>query len=332
MFRDEARIFVRGGDGGGGCISFRREKYVPKGGPDGGDGGRGGEVTLVATTGESTLYHLARSPHFRATRGGHGMGNDRHGKRGESVEIPVPVGTIVRDATTGIVLKDLALAGDRALVARGGSGGRGNARFKSSVNQTPRRADPGGVGEERTLLLELKLIADVGLLGLPNAGKSTLITKVSSATPKVADYPFTTLHPHPGIVELPGFRRFVMMDIPGLIEGAHQGHGLGDRFLRHVERTRVLVHLVDLAPLPDEPTPEESYRVILDEITAFGHGLAEKPRLTVFSKGDLIPDPAVRAAELAADLGIEAYAVSSPTGLNLDRLLEDCWRLLQPEE
>jgi GTP-binding protein len=246
--------------------------------------------------------------------------------------VKVPVGTVVRDEQSGLVLKDLSRPGQEVMVARGGRGGRGNASFKSPTHQTPRVFEEGEPGDTRTLLLELKLIADVGLLGLPNAGKSTLVSRVSEARPKVADYPFTTLHPHPGIVEISGYRRFVMMDIPGLIEGAHQGHGLGDRFLRHVERTRVLVHMLDLAPDEDSPAVEESYRVILGEITAFGKGLSDKPRLVVYSKADLVPDPEARAAELNAALGLEAYPISAVTGLNLDRLLEDCWRRLNPED
>lgn len=331
MFRDEARIYVKAGDGGPGCMSFRREKYIPKGGPDGGDGGRGGHIYLVADASENTLLSLARNPHFRAKSGTPGSGNNKHGRGGDDLVVPVPVGTIVRDVESGIVLKDLSEPDERVRVAEGGIGGRGNARFKSATNQTPRKFDKGRPGESRTLRLELKLIADVGLLGLPNAGKSTLITRVSKATPKIADYPFTTLDPHPGIVELSGYRRFVMMDIPGLIEGAHTGQGLGDRFLRHVERTRVLVHMVDLAPTDDTRT-ETHYEVILNEITQFGHGLAEKPRLVVYSKADLVEDPEARADELNEALGLEGYPVSAVTGLNLDRLLEDCWKLLNPVE
>ncbi|MAG55800.1 MAG: GTPase ObgE [Planctomycetes bacterium] len=330
MFRDEAKVFVKAGDGGSGCMSFRHEKYLPKGGPDGGDGGRGGHVIFVADESENTLLTLVRNPHIRAKKGGYGMGNNRTGKNGEDHLVKVPVGTIIKDFETGVALKDLADPEQEVIVVKGGRGGYGNARFKSSTNQTPRRVDMGSAGEERTLKLELKLIADVGLLGLPNAGKSTLVSRVSAATPKIADYPFTTLDPHPGIVELSGWRRFVMMDIPGLIEGAHLGQGLGDKFLRHVERTRVLVHLIDLAP--DGPTTtEEQYEVILGEIRSFGGGLADKPRIVVYSKADLIQDPEERAEELNAALGVTGYPISAITGLNLDRLLEDCWRCLKPE-
>jgi len=332
MFRDEAKIYVKAGAGGPGCLSFRREKHQPKGGPDGGDGGRGGHVILFADVAENTLLTLARHPHLRAKSGVPGSGNNKQGAQGEDLRVPVPVGTIVRDKGTGVVLKDLDEVGASAIVANGGIGGRGNARFKSATNQSPRRFDKGRFGEERTLQLELKLIADVGLLGLPNAGKSTLISRVSAASPKIADYPFTTLEPHPGIVELSGFRRMVVMDIPGLIAGAHQGQGLGQKFLRHVERTRALVHLVDLAPMDEDGSPEEHFQTILDEIKSFGHGIADKPRITVFSKADLVQDPEERARELNLALGIDGYPVSAMTGLNMDRLLEDCWRVLAPDE
>lgn len=327
MFRDEAKIYVKAGDGGDGSKSFRREIYVPKGGPDGGDGGQGGSVILLADASETTLLSLVRSPHLRAKSGDRGHSTNSTGKSGEDLVVRVPVGTIVRVEDTGEILADLAAPGDQSVVARGGKGGRGNSRFKSSTNQTPTKAEPGRPGQIRTLRLELKLIADVGLIGLPNAGKSTLISRISAATPKIADYPFTTLEPHPGIVDLSGFRRFVMMDIPGLIAGAHLGAGLGDKFLRHVERTRVLVHLVDLAPTIGEP--EEHYRTILEELRSCGRGLLEKPRLLVFSQADKVADPNAKAAELAARLGVTGYAISAQSGLNLGRLLEDCWKRLE---
>ncbi|HMS16790.1 MAG TPA: GTPase ObgE [Planctomycetota bacterium] len=330
VFKDEARIHVKAGDGGAGCISFRREIYVPKGGPDGGDGGRGGHVILVSDSSENTLLSLVRNPHCHAPAGRPGSGNNRQGAEGEDLRVVVPVGTVVQDAQTLVILKDLKDHGDEVVVATGGIGGRGNARFKSATNQTPRRADKGRPGEERRLLLSLKLIADVGLLGLPNAGKSTLITRLSAARPKIADYPFTTLDPHPGIVELPGFRRFVMMDIPGLIEGAHRGQGLGDRFLRHLERTRVLIHLLDLTP-DSGGDPETAFRVIMNEVEAFGGGLLSKERITVYSRADLLPDPEASAREWNEKLGIDAYPISGVTGLNLDRLTEDCWKRLHSE-
>jgi GTPase len=331
MFRDEARIEVKAGDGGKGALSFLREKFVPLGGPDGGDGGKGGDVILVATAAENTLLEISRSPRYRAESGESGRGKMCSGASGADLELRVPVGTLVKDALTGALLVDLAKDGDRFVVAKGGQGGRGNATFKSAVNQAPRQFEPGRRGRSRKLLLELKLIADVGLVGLPNAGKSTLISGVSRATPKIADYPFTTLEPHPGIVELPGFRRFVLMDIPGLIAGAAEGRGLGHQFLRHVERTRVLVHLVDLFPGEDAPTPAEAYRTIEDELRAYGPALFAKPRLIAFNKADQDPDGAVERAEaLERELGVKGFVVSGATGQGVQALLEACWNVLRP--
>jgi GTP-binding protein len=289
-------------------------------------------VWLQATAGDNTLLGIARSPNYRAESGDAGKGANKTGRSGEDLVLLVPVGTIVRDAATKIQLKDLSQHDDRVCVARGGRGGRGNSAFKSALNQAPRKFEPGGPGEERDLLLELKLIADVGLVGLPNAGKSTLISKVSRATPKIADYPFTTLHPHPGIVELSGFRRFVMMDIPGLIEGAHLGEGLGIRFLKHVERTRVLVHVIDLFPADGEPAPADAAKVILSELEAYSPALFQKPRLLAFSKADLDPEAAPAAAmAVARELGMdEFHVVSGITGQGVPELLEACWRLLKP--
>ena len=326
MFRDEARIYVKAGDGGDGCSSFRRERYVPKGGPDGGNGGRGGSIIFVADSSENTLFNLVRAPHVRAENGRQGMGKQQQGRSGEDTIVPVPVGTVIRDAKSNVIIKDLSEAGDRVCVAIGGKGGRGNASFKSALNQTPRKTTDGREGEQRTLRLELKLIADVGLVGLPNAGKSTLISKVSSARPKVADYPFTTLVPHPGIVRLSGYRSLVMMDIPGLVEGAHGGQGLGDRFLRHIERTKVLAQLVDLAPDEGSPSPQEAFHIIEEEMRAFGHGLMDKPRIVVFSRADLVPDADERVAELVAELGVPAFPLSALSGQGVERLLEACWK------
>src|SRR6516162_7915408 len=247
MLVDEVIISVKAGNGGNGCLAFRREKYVPRGGPSGGDGGRGGDVILTASQHHNTLLHLRFNPEHKAERGRHGEGSNRKGRDGESVEVPVPVGTIVQDAETGDVLHDFTSAGDHYLAAHGGRGGRGNARFATSTHQAPTEHEPGRPGEEKRLRLELKLLADVGLVGFPNAGKSTLISRISAARPKIADYPFTTLEPNLGVVELPDYRSFVVADIPGLIEGAHEGHGLGIQFLRHIERTRLLVHLVDVS-------------------------------------------------------------------------------------
>lgn len=331
MFRDEARVIVQAGHGGDGAVAFRREIYVPKGGPAGGDGGNGGDVVLKADESETTLLDLVRAPHLRARTGENGGGANCAGKDGESLVVRVPVGTIVIEEETGVVMKDLAANGDEVIVAKGGRGGRGNNAFKSSTNQTPRKAERGRRGEQRTLRLELKLIADVGLVGMPNAGKSTLITRVSAATPKIADYPFTTLHPHPGIVELPGFRRFVMMDIPGLIEGASQGVGLGDRFLRHIERTRVLLHLIELPVDGNTERSAADARTILGELARFGQGLLDRPRLTVYSKADQVSDPAALAAELDAMLGVKGHCISALAGSGISELLEACWKLLHPE-
>ena len=327
MFKDYAVIYVNAGKGGDGCLSFRREKYIPKGGPDGGDGGRGGSIYLVASEHQNTLLSLVRHPHIRAKNGQHGMGANRYGKSADDVYVEVPPGTLVYERDTRTLLRDLKEVGDKVCVARGGYGGYGNSHFASATNQTPRQTNPGGPGEQRTLELELKLIADVGLVGLPNAGKSTLISRVSAARPKVADYPFTTLQPHPGVIDLGDERRFVMVDIPGLIEGAAEGQGLGHRFLKHVERTRVLLHMVELEPL-DGGDPKEQFQVILEELQRYSPALAARPRLTVFTKSDLMPDADEKAAALAEELGIEAYAISSATGHNLERLLEDLWKLL----
>ncbi len=332
MFRDEARLLVQAGNGGDGAVAFRREIYVPKGGPSGGDGGRGGDVVLHADESENTLLDLVRSPHLRARTGENGGGANCAGKDGDGLVVRVPVGTIVIDADSGVVLKDLALPGDEVVVARGGRGGRGNTAFKSSTNQTPRKAERGRRGESCTLRLELKLIGDVGLVGMPNAGKSTLITKVSAATPKIADYPFTTLHPHPGIVEMPGYRRFVMMDIPGLIEGASVGVGLGDRFLRHIERTRVLLHMIELPADENVERTAAEARTVLGELARFGQGLLDRPRLTVYSKSDQVVDPQALAAELDSILGGKGHVISALSGSGVSELLEACWLLIHPPE
>ena len=283
MFIDQATIRVKAGDGGKGCIAFRREKYVPKGGPSGGDGGTGGSVYVTATKRLNTLYHLQFQREFRAGRGEHGMGSNCSGEHGGDVTIELPVGSVVRDKQTGDLLADLTSEGDRVIVAKGGRGGWGNQHFATATRQAPRFAQPGDAGEERELFIELKLIADVGIVGLPNAGKSTLISVISAAKPKIADYPFTTLVPNLGVVSADDEQTFVVADIPGLIEGAHEGHGLGHEFLRHVERCSALLHLVDLSA---NEHPEQDAEVVARELELHSKTLAEKPRLVCGSKLD----------------------------------------------
>jgi GTPase len=294
---DEAEITVTAGNGGNGSISFRREKFIPLGGPDGGDGGDGGNVWLQADENLNTLVDFRHQKQFRAQRGENGMGRQMYGKGGEDITIAVPVGTVVHNVETDEVIGDLTAHGERLLVAHGGKGGLGNMHFKSSINRSPRRATPGGEGETRTLKLELKLLADVGLLGFPNAGKSTFIRAVSAATPKVADYPFTTLYPNLGVVSVEPHRSFVIADIPGLIEGAAEGAGLGSLFLRHVQRTRLLLHLVDLAPMEGgvEALPAEQVRAIEHELRKYDPGMLEKPRWLVLNKADLLFEDEARA-------------------------------------
>lgn len=321
IFVDRVELYVQGGKGGDGCVSFWREKYVPKGGPDGGDGGRGGNVVLHAVAQMSTLYDFRHQTHYRAQDGAKGQGNNSAGKDAYDLEIRVPVGTVVKDRETGVVLKDLTEDGQKVVIAKGGRGGRGNWHFKSSTHQSPREYEPGREGETRWLELELKLIADVGLVGKPNAGKSTLLSRVSAARPKIANYPFTTLQPVLGIVTLGAYRTAVFADIPGLIEGAHEGAGLGDLFLRHVERTRVLLHLVDLAPL-DGTDPMDAYREIRAELKAYSPAVAAKPEIVVATKMDL-PDARERLAAFRRRLpkGRTVVAVSAPTGEGLKDLL-----------
>jgi GTP-binding protein len=289
-FIDEATIQVLGGDGGNGCVGFRREKFIPFGGPDGGDGGDGGSVYLVANSGLNTLADFRFTRQFRAERGQNGMGSDCRGKSGDDLYVPVPVGTVVIDADTDEVMGDLTVAGQTLLVAKGGWHGLGNTRFKSSTNRTPRQFTPGTPGDERNLRLELKLLADVGLLGMPNAGKSTLIRAISAARPKVADYPFTTLHPNLGVVSVEPHRSFVVADIPGLIEGAAEGAGLGIQFLKHLSRTSLLLHLVDIAPFGDTSDPVEDVRKLEVELQKFSSDLAARERWLVLNKVDLLPE------------------------------------------
>jgi len=320
-FIDEAIISVKAGDGGNGCMAFRREKYVPRGGPSGGDGGRGGDVVMMASEHHNTLLHFRFNPEHEAQRGRHGEGSNRSGREGESIELPVPVGTVVYDAGTGEMVHDFTTKGERFLVARGGRGGRGNQHFATPTHQAPTEHEPGRPGEQRRLRLELKLLADVGLVGFPNAGKSTLISRISAAKPKIADYPFTTLEPNLGVV-LVGDRTFVVADIPGLIEGAHQGAGLGIQFLRHVERTRLLVHLVDVSDFTGRD-PAQDFDVILRELESFSPAMAGKPMFVVASKIDACQDrerlEAVR--RVAEERGLPFFAISAVTGEGLDGLM-----------
>ncbi len=319
MFFDEAKIHVKAGGGGDGCVSFRREKYVPLGGPSGGDGGKGGDVYLVANPHLNTLISFKRRVHFKAKRGDHGRGKGQKGRQGDDVFVEVPPGTVVRDADTGEFIADLMEEGQRALVARGGKGGRGNASFATSTNQAPRIAERGAPGQERWLYLELKLIADVGVVGVPNAGKSTLLSVVSAARPKIAAYPFTTLEPNLGVVALGDYTSFVMADIPGLIEGAHAGAGLGHEFLRHIERTRMIIHLLDGA----SADPLADYDSINEELALFDPELARKPQLVVLNKLDLPQAqalwPSVEQAMNAQ--GQEAMSISAVTGAGVQEML-----------
>lgn len=334
MLIDQAIIHVRSGKGGDGKVSFRREKYIPKGGPDGGDGGRGGDVILVATAGVDTLLDFSGRHHWHAADGGGGGSRQCHGANADDLAIRLPSGTLVYNHDTGELLGDLSAPGMRLCVARGGRGGFGNEHFKSSTNQTPRTASPGEPSEELTLRLELKLVADVGLVGKPNAGKSTLLSRVTRARPKVADYPFTTLEPNLGIAELPGERRLVLADIPGLIMGAHQGSGLGTAFLRHIERTRVLVHLLEIDP-SDQSDPAENYRVIRHELNSYSPLLARKPEIVAVSKMDLLATPEDRVAAvelLEGAIGRKVLTISSVAGEGLGELLEAVWHLVQEDK
>ena len=340
MFVDEVDIHVLAGSGGNGCLSFRREKFIPRGGPDGGDGGSGGSVVIVATPTKNTLVDFRFHPEFKARRGQNGQGSNRTGQTSDDLEIGVPIGTLVyeKDAAGDLILLgDLAEEGQRVLVAKGGRGGRGNARFVSSTNRAPRRTEPGEEGEERQLRLQLKLIADVGLIGFPNAGKSTLISRISAARPKIADYPFTTLVPNLGVVTLGDDRSFVVADVPGLIKGAHEGHGLGHQFLRHIERTKVLVHLVDVSGASGRE-PIEDFDTILDELQRFSPAVAAKPQIVVANKMDAVDDPDrvkalerhVKAIRLKPDSTVQRklpfLKISGASGEGVDVLLEAAWK------
>jgi GTP-binding protein len=322
MFIDEVRIYVKAGDGGNGCVAFRREKYVPKGGPSGGDGGHGGDVALIASPHHTTLLHFRFNPEHRAERGRHGEGSNRTGRTGQSTELPVPVGTAVYDEDSGELLHDFTEPGDRFLIARGGRGGRGNQHFATPTHQAPTEFEPGRPGQEKRLRLELKLLADAGLVGFPNAGKSTLISRISAARPKVAAYPFTTLEPHLGVVRMPDDSTFVVADIPGLIEGAHQGAGLGIQFLRHIERTKLLVHLVDVSEMSGRD-PVADFKIVLNELGSFSRKLLEKPMLVVASKLDAAQDASriLRLKKAAARRKMPFHKISAVTGEGVEELL-----------
>ncbi len=326
MFVDQVTIYCKAGDGGCGSASFRREAHVPRGGPDGGDGGRGGHVIIEADENVSSLVHLVGVRHWNADAGSPGAGSLKTGKNGEDTIIRVPLGTILRDAKRGHVLKDMVEHGDQVIVAKGGDGGKGNTRFMSSTNRAPREFGPGEPGEQREISLELKVIADVGLIGKPNAGKSTLLSRLSRATPEIANYPFTTKYPNLGMVRVGQDRQFVLADIPGLIEGAHAGVGLGHEFLKHVERTKVLVHLVEPAP-DDQTDPVENYLQIREELRLYDEALARRPELVVITKAELLDSEA--AAELLEErIGRPVLRISSVTGKGLPQLLQATIRML----
>lgn len=324
-FLDQAKVFIRSGDGGAGCVSFRREKFIEFGGPDGGDGGRGGDVWVECVDGLNTLIDYRYQQHFRAQTGVHGMGRNRSGAKGQDVVLRVPAGTQIFEDDNETLIADLTRVGERVCLARGGNGGFGNAHFKTSTNQAPRRANPGLEGEEKWIWLRLKLIAEAGLVGLPNAGKSTFLAAVTAAKPKIADYPFTTLHPNLGVVRVDS-HEFVMADIPGLIEGASEGVGLGHRFLGHVERCRVLLHLVD----GTQEDVAEAYRVVREELSAYGGGLDEKPEIVALTKTDALSDElrAEKLAELGAVCGRRPLAVSALSRAGVEQALRALWRTI----
>ena len=330
MFVDRVEIEIQAGDGGHGCCSFRRERYVPRGGPDGGNGGHGGSVILVAEEGVDSLAAVAHRKTWKAERGRHGQGSNRHGRRGHDLVIRVPLGTLLLDAAGGYVLKDLVRAGDQVAAARGGRGGRGNSHFKSATNRAPRQFTRGQEGERRRVVLELKVIADVGLVGMPNAGKSTLLSRLTQARPQIASYPFTTKHPNLGRVQIDLDRSFVMADIPGLIEGAHVGVGLGHEFLRHIQRTGVLVHLVE--PLPaNESDPVHNYHAIRNELLEYDQGLGQRPEVVVVSKAEL-PGAAETGQRLTESLDQRVLLISAVTGTGLNDLIGAiCQRLDQSQ-
>lgn len=324
MFIDEAKIRVKAGDGGNGCMAFRREKFVPRGGPSGGDGGRGGDVVMESSERHNTLVHFRFNPEYKGERGRHGEGSNRSGREGDPVILKVPVGTILYDADTGERVHDFSHADERMVIAKGGRGGRGNQHFATPTHQAPREHELGRQGEERNFRLELKLLADVGLVGYPNAGKSTLISRISAARPKIADYPFTTLEPNLGVVtvgEPPDDDSYVVADIPGLIEGASAGHGLGTQFLKHIERTRLLLHLVDVSDASARPDPVEDFKVIMGELTSWGTGLENKPTMVVASKIDVgNPEKLAKLKRFCSRRKLPFFAISAVTGQGIEKL------------
>jgi GTPase len=339
MFIDEARIRVKAGDGGNGCMAFRREKFVPRGGPSGGDGGHGGDVIMESSQRHNTLVRYRFNPEHKAERGRHGEGSNCTGRDGEDVVLQVPVGTSLFDEATGDLIHDFQHPDERVVIARGGRGGRGNQHFATPTHQAPREHEPGREGEEKAYRLELKLLADVGLVGFPNVGKSTLISRISAAKPKIADYPFTTLEPNLGVVsigEAPHDESYVVADMPGLIEGAHLGAGLGLQFLRHIERTRVLAHLVDVSDSSGRPDPVDDFKVIMKELESFGHGLAEKPIIVLASKADVAnPEKLKKLQSMAKRRKLPFYALSAVTGQGVEEVkyaLGERVRALQEQE
>jgi GTPase len=333
MFIDNVKIHIKAGDGGNGCVSFRREKYVPRGGPNGGDGGKGGDVIFQADESLSTLIDFRYKKNYKSGNGQHGQGGDKTGKNGEDIVIKVPCGSIIKEVTSGQILTDLTKDGDTFVASKGGRGGRGNARFATSTNQAPRTAESGGKGEEREVEIELKLIADAGLVGLPNAGKSTLLSKISAAKPKIADYPFTTLNPILGIVRYKEFSSFVVADIPGLIEGAHSGKGLGIRFLKHIERTKLLVFLIDSTLIPHKEDQTEDYDVLIHELGSFDKDLLKKPRIVCFTKVDALTAEQKRMLDKIklrhSGKNIPALKISAVSGENIGMLIEKIGKVLK---
>ncbi|HLJ87598.1 MAG TPA: GTPase ObgE [Candidatus Angelobacter sp.] len=333
MFIDEAIIRIKAGGGGNGCMAFRREKYVPRGGPSGGDGGRGGDIIMESSERHNTLVHFRFNPEHTAQRGRHGEGSNCTGRDGESIVLKVPVGTILYDQTTGERVHDFSHADERLIVAHGGRGGRGNQHFATSTHQAPREHEPGKPGEERVLRLELKLLADVGIVGYPNVGKSTLISRISSARPKIADYPFTTLQPNLGVVtvgDAPHEQSFVVADIPGLIEGAHEGTGLGIQFLRHIERTRLLTHVIDVSDASGRPDPAKDFTVIMGELASFGADLEKKPMIVVASKMDVAnPEKLAALKKHCRKLHLDLYEISAVTGKGIPELKYAIGRLVE---